>query len=129
MAGPHEKFAALADRLIKKHGRPLLICKLSTEPFDPSKPWRAGGPADGGPRYDDKVEVIGVVTVYEEDEIDGENIRSTDERVLVAARAAVGKSLEGYNTILDGDRPLCIYKGSVLQPGTTRILYDFQIRQ
>lgn len=132
MAGIHDKFARLAEKLIAKHGRDMDVKKLSREPADASKPWRAGGPPPpGGPTWAESLTVKGVVVDYDEDDIDGTNIKRGDKRVLIAADTAVtaGKDIADFDTVLDQGRPLSIIKCNVLEPGTTRIMYDVQCRQ
>lgn len=124
----HDKYANLAERLITKHGRPMTVRKLSRAAGDATMPWRGPdtAPEDG---YEYEQPVIGVVTEYDEDEIDGEQVRRGDKRLLVAAKPNAGTDLLKSDSLLDEGQVYGIIRGNLLKPGVTEILYEFQVRQ
>lgn len=124
----HDKFAATAQRLITRHGRVMTFSKLSRTPGTPTKQWR--GPSDApASGYEFQIPATAVVVDYNEEEIDGDQVRRGDKRLLVAAMPHAGVDLLRADTVLDGAGIYGIIKGSLLKPGTTEILYEFQIRQ
>lgn len=124
----HDKFADLAERLITKHGRTMVLRKISRTPDDGTKPWRGPdtSPADG---YEFQQSVTAVMTDYEDDEIDGEQVRRSDKQLLVAAKPNVLIDLLKADSLLDESQVFSVVSGRLLKPGTTAILYTFQVRQ
>ena len=119
----HDKFANLAQRLIAKHGRTITVRKLSETPADGAKPWRGTGAS-----YEYAVEVIGVMTDYREEEIDGTNILVGDKRMLAASKD-VAQSLQYATSLLDNEQVWSVEAVKVIEPGTTRIMYEMRVRQ
>ncbi|MCC6425642.1 MAG: hypothetical protein IT435_02355 [Phycisphaerales bacterium] len=125
--GIHDKFANLAERLIAKHGREMILRKMSRVPADATKPWR--GPATStATGYEFAIDVKAVVVEWTEEELERDHTRSGSQRLLVAAKNVTQNLLE-VDSLLDEGRVYSLSKGSRLQPGTTAILYDFQVRQ
>lgn len=124
----HDKFANLAQRLIAKHGRAMVLRKLSRTPEDDTMPWR-GTSTDPEEGYEYEQPVVGVVTDYNEDEIDGDQIHRGDKRLLVAAKPNAGIDLLKADSLLDEEQVYGIIRGNLLKPGVTEILYEFQVRQ
>lgn len=124
----HDKFANTAQRLIAKHGREMTLRKVSEDPANPAKEWRGADP-DPEQGFEFERPVTAVVTDYSEEEIDGDQVHRGDKRLLVAAKPNVGIDLLRADSLLDGDQVYGIIGGSLLKPGTTEILYDFQVRQ
>lgn len=123
----HDKFANLAERLINKHGRDVTLRKLSRVLEDADKPWR-GTDVDPAVGYEFEHVVRAVFTDYNEDEIDGDEVRRGDKRLLVAAKSVPGVDLLKADSLLDEGSVYGIIRGNLLRPGTTEILYDFQVR-
>jgi len=125
---PHTKFAKLAKRLIAKHGRSMQIRKLSETPEVAGKGWRGPDPdAVVGFEYD--LPVIGVVVDYEEEEIDGDQVRRGDKRILIDVLSNPTVDFTSANSILDETQVYSIVSCNTIKPGTTSILYDIQARQ
>jgi len=123
----HDKFANLAERLINKHGRDVTLRKLSRTPEDSDMPWRGTDP-DPEVGYEFEQVVRAVFTDFNEDEIDGDQVRRGDKRLLVAAKPVAGTDLLKADSLLDEGSVYGIIRGNLLKPGTTEILYDFQVR-
>lgn len=123
----HDKYANLAERLISKHGRSVTLAKLSRTPEDSDQPWRGTDP-DPEVGYEFSLEVVAVFIDYNEDEIDGDAVRRGDKRLLVAAKPVAGTDLLKADCLLDDGSVYGIIRGNLLKPGTTEILYDFQVR-
>lgn len=128
----HDKFANTAQRLIAKHGRPMKVRKLSRTPEDGAKPWRGPDPvvADG---YEFDVDAVGVVVDWTEQEIEEDQTRRGSKRLLIAAKPHVTAvppiDLMGADSLLDEQQVYSLSKANCLKPGTTAIMYDFQVRQ
>jgi len=128
----HDKYANTAQRLIAKHGRAMKVRKLSRTPEDTTKPWRGPDPTapDG---YEFDVDAVGVVIDWTEEEVAEDQTRRDSQRLLIAAKphatAPTPIDLKGADSLLDEGRVYSLAKGNCLKPGTTAILYDFQVRQ
>lgn len=133
MAGPHDEFADLAVEMIAENGRAMTVRKLSRTPADPNKPWR--GPAAIAPAgYEFEVEAVAVVIDWTEEEIEQDQTRRDSQRLLIAAKPFAEATptpidLKSADSLLDEGRVYSLSKGNCLKPGTTAILYDFQVRQ
>lgn len=128
----HDKFANTAERLIAKHGRPVQVRKLSRTPADDNKPWR--GPDVTAPSgYEFDVEATAVVIDWTEREFEEDQTRRGSRRLLIAAKPHVladpPVQLLKADSLLDEGEVYSLSSGSLLKPGTTAILYDFQLRQ
>lgn len=124
----HTKFANLAERLIAKHGRDMTIKKDSRAPADPSKPWRGPNP-NPLTGYADSADVKGVMVGFEDAEIDGDYIKRTDKKLLVACKPIDAKDLTTFDTLFDESQVYGIKLMEVIKPGTTKIMYQFRARQ
>lgn len=123
----HDKFAALAERLIAKHGRPMTLKQLSRDPANASQPWR--GPATStASGYADTEDVIAVVTDFDEEEIDGTLVKRGDKKVIVAAKPSATKDLSDFDVLLDGTLLYHLGACNTVHPGTTKIMYTFPAR-
>lgn len=133
MAGPHDEFADLAEELIAENGRPMTVRKLSRVPADSDKPWR--GPAATTPDgYEFEVEAIGVVVDWTEEEYEEDQTRRGSKHLLIACKphlvtANPPVDLMQADSLLDDGGVYSLSKGNTLKPGTTAIMYDFQVRQ
>lgn len=128
----HDKFANTAQRLIAKHGRSMQVRKLSRTSADPTKPWRGPDPTapDG---YEFDVAATGVVIDWTEQELDEDQTRRGSKRLLIAAKPHVtgtpAVDLMQADNLLDEGGVYSLSKANCLKPGTTTIMYDFQVRQ
>lgn len=128
----HDEFADLAQELIAENGRPVRVRKLSRTPADPNKPWR--GPAQTGPDgYEFDVEAVAVVVDWTEAELDEDQTRRGSKHLLIAAKphvtAPTPVELIKADSLLDEGQVYSLSRGNCLKPGTTAIMYDFQVRQ
>lgn len=128
----YTSFRNLAERLIELNGRDIqLVRKDQGNPTDPTKPWR-----DSTDAADITVDVKGVFTEFEKDQIDGEIVRRGDKRVLVADKSVIDEGgnaanlkIEDYDAVLDGSIRWRIITTDLIEPGPTRIVFDLQVRQ
>lgn len=117
----HTKFAALAVKLIAKHGRQITLQKLQGGAVDPAKPW-AGNTV---PTVSE-ARVVTAVFVPSTGEELGKEIVSDDLLKLseqVALIAPGQTSYEGFHTIVDGAQTFKIVYIKVLKPGDQVLLY------
>lgn len=106
-------YAALRDTaasLIERFGREVTFRRLSRDPSDTAKPWRAGG---------DPEDVV-VTAVIVGDVRDGDPRRPAADQVLVAAG---GDALEGFDQMIDGGVSRRVESIEVLKPGDDVVLY------
>lgn len=119
----HDKFAVLAQRLIAKNGRDVTLYQLSRTPADANKPWEGAGTG-----FADSLTGKAVIVEYQEDEIDDDQVKRGDKKLLIAAPTAAGKDLTKFNKLDDAGAIYSIVNVKLLKPGTTSILYTIQIR-
>ena len=127
-----DKFSELAARLIKKRGRTITLCRMSRTPQDAAKPWR------GSERYLIHTRLVSAVEIeFKEEEYDGTVIRRGDKRFLVAADEGLENLFSVFDSVLDGEFvqgqedqfPVFSIVGvSTVQPGETKIMYQFHVR-
>lgn len=121
----HDKFAILADRLIKKHGRDFTLTKISLLPADANKEWRA----TKTPNLAVKVRGVFAAVGFGRDvtkDTSGDAKRDL-QTILVAAKASEKLDPTTFDSITDGTLIYRIENASVLKPGTTDILYSFRV--
>lgn len=128
----HDEFADLAVEMIAENGRAVKVRKLSRTPADPAKPWR--GPAATAPDgFEFDVDAIAVIVDWTEEEIEADQTRRDSQHLLIAAKPHVlgtpPVDLKTADALLDEGRVYSLSKASLLKPGTTAILYEFQVRQ
>ena len=118
----YQKTAENALRMIASKGRAIAFSYMSEEHvYDPATDTFTEGEAYSK-------EVKGVFTGFATKDIDGEIIRRSDKRVLVAAASLKDLPLpEGALT--DGNESYIIINTEVLQPGDTPLLYMIQVRR
>jgi hypothetical protein len=117
--------------LIDGAGRSVTVRKLGNSPSsDDQMPWRT-----------DTRPVLASVTgagVFATDHTRGgvswsilrgvlEGMSTDNAVVLFAAANDGGEDLEGFHEIVDGDRTWQIMRTELLQPGTERLLYAFEV--
>lgn len=124
--GEYDSSVALAKRLIKKKGQPVTLKTFAnTPPADPDPPWKSG---DNVPTLQT---VNAVFLDYEQKYIDGEFIRSGDQRVFApstdTAEVPISPTLNGL--ILRGSQIWKIVGIKPLNPNGQSILFEIQVRQ
>lgn len=115
-----------AVKLIAKYGKTVTLGAASQTPADANKPWR--GPAAAS---DVTKTPKGVVASFEKSDIDGDAIKSTDAKLIVAAQdpALAGFDIKTVTyAIVDGSSIGAVYLKSA-KPGDTELVYSFRLRQ
>lgn len=131
MSGPHEKFAAAAVRAIAKHGRSVTLVRRDAYPADSDEPWKGNASLDS---------LRPVRALFTSDSGLGtelvsrlrRSIRGGEARTSVLIAAAdpgfePGDKPELFDELRDGDEVWGISLADTLEPGTTRILYDYTL--
>ncbi|PZQ46172.1 MAG: hypothetical protein DI551_05695 [Micavibrio aeruginosavorus] len=108
--------AATAQRLIAAKGRSVILRRKNSGTFNPSTGEITGGGVSDTP-------VMTVFTQYKAVEIDGEIIRRTDSRVLIA-----GTEPKKDDRIIDGDLTYTVIDIETVKPGDTALLWKAQAR-
>lgn len=132
MAFDYAKFRLLAERLIEENGRTITLVRQDQgNPADAAKPWRASTNAN-----EITTDVIGVFTDFEKEDFEGTLIRRGDKRVLIAAKSvedatsgSLNVKVEDFDAILDDGVRWKILTADLIEPGSSRIMYDVQVRQ
>lgn len=115
------KLAATAQRLIAANGRPVTIVKFGSTSADDSKPWR-------GRREYHEAEVAGRGVFVPESVVNNpDGVKRENEFLLFAANDDGGHELETFDAIEDGGRTWKIVQATLLEPGSTRLLYEFEV--
>lgn len=118
-----DRAIALAKRLIAKNGQTVILRGFETTPGDdPDKPWK---PGENVPR-DQSIEAV--FLDYEQRYIDGETIRTGDQRVFMPAEGLeVPPEQDGL--IFRGTEAWKVVGIKPLNPNGQAILYEVQVRQ
>ncbi len=119
-----------AERLIEASGRSVTLTKRDRTADNSSTPWT--GPADPG--TDVTIVVIAVMLDYKTEEIDGTLVIRGDQRCFIADKSVVDVSsaaiqLHDFDTLTDGAIVWHIENAEILEPGSTRIMYEMQLRK
>lgn len=118
-----------AERLISENGRDVTLVKRDRTAGDGAKPWR--GPASPG--TDVSVTAKAVFVDFEEGDFAATLVRRGDKRALVSAKVIEdinsAAALEEFDVVLDGDVEWKIISTTVIEPGSSRVLYDMQLRK
>lgn len=131
----HDEFAVLASELIAENGRDITLLQSGTTASDPTKPWRGQSDAATTGTPGTSIAVKGVFINqantddfgYREKDRLNQLFKDGRQHCLVAAQGIADVSQ--FDAIKDGTRIWRITNANILQPGTTRILYDFQLDQ
>lgn len=131
----YNRIAATCKRLIDKNGRSINLFKLSADNADPLKPWRGAGVQTLiEPVSTKAVFAIGNTAIPTEsrglafDWVDNDLLRITRHVCLVSAIGL--PALEDYKIAKDGNaKNWDIIWGQCLQPGDTRLLYCFGLKE
>ncbi len=123
--------AKTAERLIEENGRTVTLVQAGETAVDPAKPY---GPdtSVGQTRHT----VLGVITEFDNEDIDGTLIRRGDKRCLIAHNSIVNVAsgaesivIEDFDTLEDGTEVWKIEGVDTIHPGDIRIMYDLQLRK
>jgi hypothetical protein len=117
------KSAKTAKRLIDKNGRLVKFVNKSKLLADPDKPW--GESKTGSTSF----AMICVFTDYESKELDGDNIKAGDKKLLANAIDNGTNKIEDFEFVEDGDSTWRIKSVQPLQPGDTIVMYEVQLRK
>lgn len=130
----HDKFRALAKKLIDKHGREIVLIRSSSTPADSQKPWRGSDEPASGPAADDGTEVTATGVFLE--------VTERDEPFLLIKRGATAllvapsdmvteQDVTQFEAVRDGNAETAttwhIVAAHVIAPGTQEILYTFEV--
>jgi hypothetical protein len=121
------RMAAVAQRLIEANGRTVTIVKHGKNPQDTDQPWR------GSSEYP-VATVTGSAAFVAASDLghrvrDDQNVKRADKVALFAAVNDGGHALEEFDVIEDGESVWHIVGAQVLQPGSTRLLYLFEVQR
>lgn len=124
--GEYDSSVALAKKLIKKKGQPVILRHYTaTPPADPDKPWVPGD------RVQVDQTVMAVWLDYAQHYIDGETIRAGDQRVFMPSTDTAGNPIDpdvDY-IVLRGSQIWKVVKPKPLQPGEQKVMFEVQLRQ
>jgi len=119
--------ATIAETLIEANGRSVTVNKLGVTPGDAGKPWR-------GQSAPVQATVTGAaVFVTMSDAEFGllvqntDNVMRAEEVALFAANNDESNALEEFDQIVDGSATWKILRTQLLRPGSTRLLYMFEV--
>jgi hypothetical protein len=112
--------AATAARLINKHGRTVTLIHQGNTPLDTDKPWRAQATYP-------RAQVTGQAVFTEREIVNEETNTKRQGEVLLFAANATDEALEDFDAVEDGGRLWRLTNGRVIQPGPTRIMYEFEV--
>lgn len=128
------RLAQTTKRLIYKNGRDITLSKLDAAVADVDKPWRGAAEHQLIDTIPTKaVFAIGNTSIPTEsrglafDWVDEDLLRTTRHVILVAALDL--PNLEDYKMMTDAGKQWAILWGQCLQPGDTRILYVFGLKE
>lgn len=119
---------ATAERLISENGRDVTLVKRLRTADDVAKPWR-------GPPVGPDVTIVAkaVFVEFEEEDFDSTLVRRGDKRALISAKVVEALDattmLEEFDTVLDNTVEWKVVNVVVIEPGTSRVLYDVQLRK
>ena len=119
--GEYDSVIELAERLIRKKGRAIVLRRTVKTPPDPSKPWTVDTQNFNYNR-------IGVFINFEEKQIDGTLIHQEDQRLLFSAKnLLIIPSVE--DVVIDETAEWKIIWIRPLKPGMQTIIYEAQVRR
>lgn len=117
--------AAKAAKLIAKYGKTVtLVAAASADPADSAAPWR--GPAAGTVTAQPQ----GIVVSFSKDEINGEHIRASDLKLLLAAgdAALAGFDLDAATTCTVDGVDYGATNLKPVKPGDTALVHFVRLR-
>ena len=118
----YENMANTALKQINDKGRSISIVSPGTDQvYDPATDSFTAG-------TDTALTVKGLFTQFAKKDIDGELIKTSDKRVLIAA-SSLAAAPETGDKITDGGITYNVMNTDTVQPGDTAILYMVQVRR
>lgn len=124
--GIHDTFIDLADQLIRKHGRPAVIRRVTDPaPTDTDKPWRVV-PATGG--LIQNYSVIIVEDTLPVDRPEGVK-RSREDKVVFLAAKNLPIRITLTDLLVDNVATYAIQNISEVYPGPDIIMYSLLVRK
>lgn len=119
------KLRATATRLIRKNGREVELVIDSKKPKDTTKPWRSNRPCSKN-----TVTVFAAIVKYNEKDIDGSRIKAGDRRALIEIKIEDDAEIDlrFYDLLIDRDERWRIENIEKIEPSTTTVVYDAQLR-
>lgn len=123
--------ANTAERLIEENGRTLTLVRAGETAADPAMPWRADTTAG-----ETRLDVIGVISEFKNEDFDGTLVRRGDKMALVAHNSVADEAsgsdsviIEEFDRLLDAGAEWKILGVEPIHPGSTRIMYILQLRK
>lgn len=130
----HDKFRAVAKKLIDKHGRPVTLIRSSATSADMSKPWRGSDEPASGPAGDDGTEVTATGVFLEVTERDEPFLlikRGATALLVAASDLSAEQDVTQFEEVRDGSAVTAttwhIVAAHVIAPGPQVILYTFEV--
>lgn len=121
----HAKFAALAKRLITKHGRTVTFKQLPNTPVDPTKPWKGAATAPTVIATSIAVFVPPKGLEFGTDFLDEQLLKSCTEVCLANADADLTKA----HLLHDGGQDFKINWVRRLQPADIALVYAIGVER
>ena len=116
--------ALTAERLIEDNGRDVTFVKVSETPIDANEPWR------GNTSAETTVVAKAVLSDYAKEDIDGDLIRTGDQRAVVAELSVTGNDLEEFEIMRDDEnQEWRIINVDKVRPGPTTLVFVAQLRK
>lgn len=124
----HEKYAALARRLIAKHGRFVTLQKLSSTAADPNKPWKGTNAPTVASQNTVKAVFVPISSAEELgiESLPDELLKTTNQLLLVAGDA---NNYQDIDQVLDGGLVYGTTFVQVLKPAGLILLYYIGVRR
>ena len=121
MANLDVRLAAVAIKLIKKFGAIIQLIKENRTVADPAKPHR------GNDTPDTTVSVLGAITAFEDEEVDGDTIRRGDLGCWIGV--VVGQDISTFDFCIDnGGTRFKIEDVLTIKPAAVVVAYRLQLR-
>lgn len=114
----YSDLASTAKELLEEFGCQVTLTYAESQAYDPE----SGSSTKQGYAYTG----TGVKLDYESKDIDGTNILSSDQRVLIAVDIPVVP--KAGNILLIGSKEWTVINSKPLDPGGEAVLYDVQVR-
>lgn len=121
----YDEIIADADELIKETGRKITVRHVPQGVIaNADKPW------DKSPSVPVDIDTFGAFVAYDRKEVDGNQIKATDKKLLFTA-TNITFELTDRDQIIDSltSKPWAIIDVDLLQPGSTKVLYTVQVRK
>lgn len=119
MAFDYSNLIETASDLIAQFGRDLTLYKVTETPSNTSKPWR------GNATTLTKLALKGVFYSYQEKEVDNEQIKVGDQKVVVQTTS----DIRNYSYLISENERWDIVNVMQTRPGSDTVVYTIQIRR